>query len=111
MSELKPCPFHKQETAPILRYFFGKESGDGYAEIECPTCGVYMHEHERSTIEETVERLTDRWNTRYERTCTNTFKHPKWDTSFICSECGGNHGAIGHNKYCPDCGAKVVPNE
>lgn len=70
MTELKPCPFHKEKTMPYLETGYDEgnghpESGGYWAAIECPVCDVEMATCEQSTEELAVKAVTEAWNTRF----------------------------------------------
>ena len=80
--------------------------------IECAICGVSIDD--RCNSMETLERtLTERWNTRYQPTCTMSEGSwgpdeiwPAYD--YICSNCEEVVWLQSEPSYCPNCGARVV---
>lgn len=109
MSEiLKPCPFCGSDDVRIAvtmheSWYYG----------ECESCAS------RTGYLLSQAEAIDAWNTRAERTCTNT----KMDGSyFMCSRCHAAFDMLDwegepviwvddspqFNSYCPHCGAKVV---
>lgn len=113
MEELKRCPFCGSTptfyaSAPLGDYLF-------YAKVECHKCDIgvdctdnYAAYAERKAIE--------RWNTRYEPTCT--MNEREWDDGQIvwgckCSNCGEKFTYERGNtwSYCPRCGARVVDGD
>lgn len=102
MSELKPCPFCGSKKVGCY------ESWTHWA-CQCDECGATMVK--RGSKEEANEA----WNTRTERTCNLIEQWTDKGTAFgtdeflgyKCSECG--YDLIDtHDKYCSECGAKVV---
>lgn len=125
MSELKPCPFC--DGSPLLNAGpYDWDCGGRYyysASIEC-ACGLTLEVDNPgpkvyTDDEEALGFAIDAWNTRAERTCTNT----KMDGSYFrCSRCHATFDMLDDegepviwwndspqfNSYCPHCGAKVV---
>lgn len=115
MSEiLKPCPFCGSKYTQV-RYIGWKSPSafDSGYRGECCYCGLITAAYH------TEAEAIDAWNTRAERTCTNT----KMDGSyFMCSRCHAAFDMLDwegepviwvddipqFNSYCPHCGAKVV---
>lgn len=103
--KLEPCPFCGGEAEiyePLVARFWFVRCSDGDT---CGTCGP-----DRETRSAAIEA----WNTRAERTCTNSYRGG-CTVAFKCSSCGdsvfypkkgsGKHVKL---KYCHNCGAKVV---
>lgn len=70
--------------------------------IVCSGCGIKTFE----TVASPLHR--EAWNRRHERTCRAIPKEPRW-SECECSVCGGALESF--NKFCPNCGAKVVRDE
>lgn len=115
MSELLPCPYHKEAINPDLESW---PLEDGWcASIVCQDCGCIKY-GTGDTREQAIAEAVDQWNTRYERTCRPIWKQSKQQGRLMdtceCSECGGCLDDLtrGYNAgffpYCPLCGAKVV---
>lgn len=109
MTELLPCPFCGGEARVNTLPWVG-----GYTATAL--CKNEPNAHYLNTWDEdeakAVERITDAWNTRAERTCKNNA--PSY-LDFLCSECGFVHyhseandtGDGNEWNYCPNCGARV----
>lgn len=115
MADLKPCPFCGCEAKVRTLIWSG-----GYTATAL--CKNEPNAHYLGTWDEdeakAVERITDAWNTRAERTC-HIEPHGYCiangaETScrcWSCSECSyGWHVSDYDRQYrfCPNCGAKVV---
>lgn len=91
---LLPCPF------------CGGKAYEGYRSIVCHTCDLRMVASDSK--EGWEQRLADRWNRRYEPTCTwkAVCDERWWET-----ECGMTYecyDAAEPPNYCQNCGAKVI---
>lgn len=113
MSELLNCPFCGGEAKFV-------ESRDSVIpgklevvawKVQCSKCGA-------STLPNNYygdkKEAANSWNTRSERTCTNSYKGG-CTVAFKCSSCGYSvfypkkgSGKYVKPKYCHNCGAKVV---
>lgn len=95
--ELLPCPFCGKKTALVMDKTWG---GQGWScAVHCLGCGANIGVHP------TEEQAVEAWNTRAERTCH--MDHTKWPGESVCSACG-QHFDECYERYCPNCGAKVV---
>lgn len=126
MIELKPCPFCGND--PRMRDYKDVEfllTNNDCFMVQCNSCGC------GTSYEPTESNAAETWNTRYERTCTMEYlgreNGMESQGRYECSECGKRDSLydpkhhpdkpftrIGHEypyTYCPECGAKVVPNE
>lgn len=116
MTEMKPCPFHKEKVIPYLETGYDEgnghpESGGYWASIECPYCNVEMTTLEHSIEEQAIEAVTKDWNTRFEPTCKKLSCELNIGDKYIeyrlkCSEC--EHLLEEDDNYCPNCGRKAV---
>ena len=111
MSELKPCPFcgGEAETVRSMRSFTC-ESWEVFFYVLCKGCGARV---EGADEAEAIEA----WNTRHERTC-ELIKHAAYDEEsgielvlYECDKCGWIVDPWRNERYCPNCGAKVVEHE
>lgn len=105
MDELRPCPFCGGKPMAV-------ETHPGAGFIECTQCGCAMDEYEAGD----PETLTEHWNRRAERTCTDV----EGGDFFRCSACGCEVMRVadgwkplymGEINYCPNCGARVVDDD
>lgn len=96
-SELKPCPFCKEQE----RLFVQRSIGDAYWG-KCLECGA------EGPIAKTEQEAINAWNQRAERTCKMMKVHGDDGYTFVCSECNRPISYFAKDKYCPQCGAKVV---
>lgn len=116
MTELKPCPFCKNQNAPKLSSCIDVEACVDFEACEddgafCICCdynegGCGASSGFRFTKEEAIEA----WNTRAERTCKPLYF--EYGEEAHCSECGrrlhyDEHTERDYPPYC-GCGAKVV---
>lgn len=103
------CPFcGRKPKTTVKRHALGIWK----AIATCRHCAVSMYVFGK-TRDEARKRLTEKWNTRYERTChfDSVFHMTGSAITWKCSECGEEHdGYIGFTpvNYCPMCGAKKV---
>lgn len=110
MTRLLPCPHHEGAIYPLLSV--GKGESRWYAYYTCPECEWFCVGRDE-VREFAIEFAADKWNKRYEPTCTLRETH--WDGErcswgCICSICGHEfeHETGMTWNYCPHCGAKVV---
>lgn len=121
MSEkLKPCPFCGGE-AKIQEY------NGGFAAVGCSNGRCYMHPHAFGFA--SAEDAIQKWNRRVERTCSLPIVRDEEECErqagagvFVaqeiplcrkCTSCGRQYPPVERLpeglRYCPYCGAKVVP--
>lgn len=103
---LTPCPFCGGEPS---KQFGFNVSANLKGRIIC-SCGAEIRQGRNDTEEQVIEA----WNTRAERTCTNS-SYRLDESRFHCSACGFGcwvkDVSDGRDKlptFCPSCGAKVV---
>lgn len=101
---LAKCPFCKDGGDPEINY----SCGGSKAYVRCHGCGIFSPSFDNK------KDAVAYWNTRAERTCTNSYKGG-CTVAFKCSSCGDSvfypkKGSGKHvkPKYCHNCGAKVV---
>lgn len=102
--QLKPCPFCGGEAKVNTLQWNG-----GYTATAL--CKNEPNAHYLNTWDEdeakAVERITDAWNTRAERTCRLRMTTVGWGCS-ACHVVSWTTERKPKPNYCPNCGAKVV---
>lgn len=128
---LEPCPFCGGE-AHVYKHGEGPALYSTFAyNIECdhlPECPISMSGGvvgDLDACSDDLDKLTEAWNRRTERTCAMTESHTDdsctvrsvlddgtiYDMDFgykRCSECGAYVFDCPTVRYCPSCGARVV---
>ena len=101
--EILPCPFCGGEASKRLFY-------KGKYRVHCNACDAHSGD-----VCDTEAEAIQAWNTRAERTCKRVSSaievgevngHKIAIPQYRCGEC--NRWLSDADKYCPNCGAKVI---
>ena len=138
MNKLKPCPLCGSENITCFAEDFGFTYSGEYsfrALVSCLGCheagcdtpyepepffgieAFFPASHQLfkdaedtdDCIRVLEQYMTEKWNTRVERTCEAVAEEPAPFAGWVCSEC--EQPLDKAYNYCPNCGAKVVKQD
>lgn len=138
MNKLKPCPLCGSENITCFAEDFGfTYSGEYLFRAVVGCCGCHEEgcekdyeaepcfgieaffpashplikdkEDPEDCIRALEQYMTDKWNTRVERTCEAVVDEPAPFIEWVCSKC--KQPLNKSDNYCSNCGAKVVKHD
>lgn len=99
--KLKTCPFCGGEELGVREVW---KRGSMFW-VVCGSCGA------SSDLLESEEKAAEAWNRRDGRTCLMTETDHEFEDSVRCSACGQTFRRPWEQfRFCPNCGAVVIPH-